>query len=223
MIGFVKLYRNIQENPMIMKDSDHLALWVYLSLNATHKEIDMLFKGKKITLKPGQLITGRKSLSEKLKINESKVERILKDFCSESEQLLEQQTSSKSRLLTILNWNIPDESEQQFEQEMNNKRTTSEQQVNTNKNVKNDNNEKNVINNIGRFQKPSIEEIEAYCLERKNKVEPKKFLNYYESIGWKVGKNPMKDWKAAVRTWEQNTKTAKKFQNESHEAYKDLF
>lgn len=73
------------------------------------------------------------------------------------------------------------------------------------------------------FKKPKIEEIEAYCLERKNKVEPQKFLSYYESNGWKVGKNPMKNWKAAVRTWEQNTKTAKKFQNENHEAYENIF
>jgi hypothetical protein len=54
------------------------------------------------------------------------------------------------------------------------------------------------------LKKPSIEEIKSYCLERKNKVNPETFLNYYESNGWKVGKNPMKDWKAAVRTWEKN-------------------
>lgn len=55
-----------------------------------------------------------------------------------------------------------------------------------------------------RFVKPTVEEIKAYCRERMNFVEPQKFFDYYESNGWKVGKNPMKDWKAAIRTWEKN-------------------
>ena len=54
-----------------------------------------------------------------------------------------------------------------------------------------------------KFQKPSIEEIRLYCQERNNSVDPEKFFNFYESKGWLVGKSPMKDWKAAVRTWEQ--------------------
>jgi hypothetical protein len=52
------------------------------------------------------------------------------------------------------------------------------------------------------FVKPDPEEIRAYCIERKNFVDPKKFFDHYEANGWKVGKNSMKDWKAAVRTWE---------------------
>jgi len=54
------------------------------------------------------------------------------------------------------------------------------------------------------FKKPSVEEVRAYCVERENQVDPQRFMDYYESNGWKVGKNPMKDWKAAVRTWERN-------------------
>lgn len=56
-----------------------------------------------------------------------------------------------------------------------------------------------------KFIKPTIEEIKDYCLnERQNNVDYEKFYNYYESNGWKVGKNSMKDWKACVRTWERN-------------------
>lgn len=68
-------------------------------------------------------------------------------------------------------------------------------------------------NNIGgmgekerkRFIKPTLEEIQAYCKERSNTVNPERFMDYYESNGWRVGKNPMKDWKAAIRTWEKTT------------------
>ena len=72
-------------------------------------------------------------------------------------------------------------------------------------NNKEDININNTLSNKGRtkFHKPSIEEIRLYCQERNNKVDPERFFNFYESKGWVVGKSPMKDWKAAVRTWEQ--------------------
>ena len=55
-----------------------------------------------------------------------------------------------------------------------------------------------------RFDKPSISEIKQYCIERNNNVNAEQFFDHYESNGWKVGKNSMKDWKAAVRTWERS-------------------
>jgi len=55
-----------------------------------------------------------------------------------------------------------------------------------------------------KFIHPNIEEVTQYCTERNNGVDPQKWFNHYTSNGWKVGKNPMKDWKAAVRTWERS-------------------
>ena len=55
-----------------------------------------------------------------------------------------------------------------------------------------------------RFEKPSISDIKQYCMERNNNIDASQFYDYYESNGWKVGKNSMKDWKACVRTWERN-------------------
>ena len=57
-----------------------------------------------------------------------------------------------------------------------------------------------------RFTKPTIEEVQAYCRERGNSVDANRFVDYYEANGWKVGKNPMKDWKATVRNWERRDK-----------------
>lgn len=56
------------------------------------------------------------------------------------------------------------------------------------------------------FQKPSMEDIRAYCISRANNVDPEQFFNFYESKGWTIGKSPMKDWRAAVRTWEKREK-----------------
>lgn len=56
-----------------------------------------------------------------------------------------------------------------------------------------------------KFQKPSVEEVREYCQSRNNGVDAETFINFYESKGWVVGKSPMKDWKAAIRTWEKRT------------------
>ena len=58
-------------------------------------------------------------------------------------------------------------------------------------------------NNKGRFKKPSIEDINNYCIERNNNIDAETFFDFYESKDWKIGKNKMKSWKACVRTWEK--------------------
>lgn len=54
-----------------------------------------------------------------------------------------------------------------------------------------------------RFTPPTLDEVKAYCQERRNGIDPERFIDFYQSKGWKIGSNPMKDWKAAVRTWEK--------------------
>ena len=63
---------------------------------------------------------------------------------------------------------------------------------------------------IRRFTPPTLQEVADYCRERKNKVDPERFVDFYASKGWKVGNQPMKDWKAAVRTWERSETDRKK-------------
>lgn len=74
-----------------------------------------------------------------------------------------------------------------------------------------------------RFEKPTLSQITQYCLERNNNVNAEQFYDYYESNGWKVGKNAMKDWKACVRTWERNgyDKPIKK-KNNKQDALNDM-
>ena len=55
-----------------------------------------------------------------------------------------------------------------------------------------------------RFIPPTVEEVESYCSERGNGIDAQSFIDFYESKGWMIGKNKMKDWKAAVRTWERS-------------------
>lgn len=67
-----------------------------------------------------------------------------------------------------------------------------------------------------RFAPPSIDDVRAYCKERGNSVKPEQFVAFYESVGWKVGNKPMKDWKAAVRTWEQREAKSERPPNRFH-------
>jgi hypothetical protein len=73
-----------------------------------------------------------------------------------------------------------------------------------------------------RFTPPSLEEVRDYCRERGNTVDPGKFIDFYESKGWMVGKNKMKDWKAAVRTWERTPTSAANATNDRYANLRNL-
>lgn len=60
-----------------------------------------------------------------------------------------------------------------------------------------------------RFSPPAVEEVRAYCIERRNNIDAERFVDYYTANGWQVGKNKMRDWKAAVRTWERNRSSSR--------------
>ena len=194
MEGWIKIHRKILENPIVCKDSDYLAVWIYLLLNATHKEFPALFKGKKIILKKGQLITGRKSIAEQLNISESKVKRILVEL--ENDQQIDRQRSNKNSLVSILNWDKYQETDQEDGQQMDSKWTASDQQMTTNKNVKNVKNERN--NNIyakankrkyGEYQNVLLkdEELQLLKQEHSNWEDLIKYLDeYIEMKGYKA-------------------------------------
>ena len=78
-----------------------------------------------------------------------------------------------------------------------------------------------------RFVPPTVDEVRAYCKERGNNIDAESFVDYYTSTGWLVGKKPMKDWKASVRTWERNerssvNKTVTKHQDTSGNIFAQL-
>ena len=90
--------------------------------------------------------------------------------------------------------------EQQVLQILNNLSAKNSTTINKNKEIK-------IINKY--FKKPSILEVKNYCNERQNQIDEESFINFYDSKGWMVGKNKMKDWKAAIRTWEMRKNNTK--------------
>lgn len=79
----------------------------------------------------------------------------------------------------------------------------------------------NIKEKVKKFKKPTIEEIKKYCFEKGYNINAEYFIDYYESNGWKVGKNPMKDWKATIRTWNSRNKNTNKEKFEQRQ-YDDL-
>lgn len=72
------------------------------------------------------------------------------------------------------------------------------------KEKKKENNKERITNVIPKKDfPPSVDEVAAYCRERNNGIDAESFVDYYAARGWMIGKTKMKDWKAAVRTWEK--------------------
>lgn len=123
------------------KHPEYVALWIYCLMRGNYTETDIITRtGTHVHLMPGQFIASREQISLNTGIQESKVERILKVF--KSEQQIEQQNCGKFRIISILNWDKFQAREQQNEQQVNNRRTTGEQQVNTDNKVKKEKKEK---------------------------------------------------------------------------------
>jgi len=135
--GWFKLYRDLK--PVVIKDPDHLAVFIYLLSEAQFKDGKTMFGKKEIILKRGQLIIGREKIVKyyggKNKLSSSKVQRVLKNL--ENEQVIEQLTTPYGRLITVINYEYYQDGEQQSGQRVNNEWTTSEQRVNTIKELKN--------------------------------------------------------------------------------------
>lgn len=142
MEGWIKIHRKLLDNPIVCKDADYLAIWVYLLLKANHEPLPVIFRGEKIILKPGQLITGRIKIASELSITENKVRHVLN--CFKNDQQINQQTSNRNSLITILNWELYQKNNQQNHQQTTSKPPTNHQQTTTNKNIKNDKNERNI-------------------------------------------------------------------------------
>ena len=140
MSGWVKLHRTITDS-FVFQNPDRLKFWIWCLCKASHKERIQNVGLQEVPLKKGQFVFGRKKAANELNMDESKIYRLLKTF--EKREKIEVKSNNKFSVVTVVNWSVYQDDEQQCEQQSNNKITTNEQQSNTNKNVKNDNNDKN--------------------------------------------------------------------------------
>lgn len=192
--GYIKFFRKIQDWEWY-KDIPCKTLFLHCLLRANYGT--QYFHGKKV--EAGSFITTVRNLAEETGLTIQQVRTALNKLKITQELTIK--SHSSNTVITINNWI----DYQEDNTEPNNQITLIEEYKN--KEYKNNTTTYIGTNNICDkkskiFKKPTIEEIKSYCTSRGNSVNPNLFYDYYESNGWQVGKNKMKDWKAAVRTWE---------------------
>jgi hypothetical protein len=178
--GWIKLHRQILEWEWY-SDNNCFRLFLHLLLKANHKE--KRFKG--IELKVGSIVTSRDLLARETGLSSQQIRTALNKLISTNE--ITSETSSQGTILQIVSY----EKYQVATNEITNEQPTSNQQSTTNNNVKKEK----------KFIIPTFNDVLEYCMQNNLDVDGVKFINFYESKGWMVGKNKMKDWKAAIRTW----------------------
>ena len=200
MSGWIKLHRKILDNKVWTSEPfSRGQAWVDLLLLANHDYGFFYLRDHKIEVQRGQVGWSQLRLSERWGWSRTKVRKFLKDL--EKEQQVIQQQSHSTSVITIINY----EQYQEKEQLEDNSKTTERQQQDTNKKNRRriKNNKEGNLKTI--FKKPTLEQVTDYCKERNNDICPQTFIDFYESKGWMIGKNKMKDWQAAVRTWEKTS------------------
>lgn len=141
MEGWIKVHRKTLESP-VFDNPKLFKIWMYCLLKATHKGDKVLIGRTEVNLKPGQFIFGRKVAANELNMNESLVYDYFKVL--EKMGMISISSNNKYSVITVANWGTYQSDDREIQQQINNKPTTNQQQINTYKNVKNVNNVKNI-------------------------------------------------------------------------------
>ena len=211
--GFIVLYRQLLEWKYFMFPNA-VTLWVYILLKANWK--DGYFLGNEIPR--GSFATSIAKISADTGISESSIKRWLKRF--EEDGQIERKSTNRCTIIKASNYaafqGLPDEL---VNQQMNHQVTDQvnyqmtdqvTDQVNHNRTKKQRNKEtKKQKRERGTAVPPALEDVKNYCLERKNGIDPERFVAYYDARDWKIGGARIKDWTAAIRLWEERDKEKK--------------
>lgn len=203
--GYIKLYRRMMKWGWYT-DTPTKCVFLHLLFLACYEPC--YFKG--VHLEPGQAVSSIRQIATDTGLTVKQVRTAINHL--KETQEVAQSPYGKFSVFTVNNYNDyqctgTDEGKQRA-QEGHSEGTLPN--IKKNKEVKNtpynppQGNEG--VSVPKRFVPPTPEEVNTYCLERNNGIDGSEFCDFYTSKGWKVGKNPMKDWKAAVRTWERSRK-----------------
>ena len=192
--GFVALHRSLLSWGW---HADPATGWLFVNLLLMANWTDSEWRG--MTIKRGQLVTGRKALAAQTGLSERQIRTALDHLKSTNELTIK--STNKFSLITIVNYgkfqDVQSDIDQQNDQQVDQRPTSDRPQLNK------DNKEQQSVKPRKRFTPPTVDEVATYCRERGNAVDAQRFVDFYASKGWKVGNAGMKDWHAAVRNWER--------------------
>ena len=204
--GYVSIHRKIRDH-WIYQKPEYLKAFLDIVLEVNFKDTTVLIEGEIIECKRGQKLYSLDSWAKVFGSGWTKQK--VRTFFNllKKDKIINTEGMRKTTRLTVVNYDTyqnwqhgddtGDNTETTQRQHGDNTETTPiEKRIIKNNN---ENNEK-----TKRFSPPTLEQVQSYCVERNNFVDPESFINFYESKNWMVGKNKMKCWKASVRTWEKN-------------------
>lgn len=196
--GFIALHRSLLSWGW---HADPATGWLFVNLLLMANWTDSDWQG--MTIKRGQLVTGRKALAAQTGLSERQIRTALDHLKSTNELTIK--STNKFSLITIVNYrkfqDVQSDIDQQNDQQVDQRPTSNRPQLNK------DNKEQQGVKTRKRFTPPTVDEVAAYCRERGNVVDAQRFVDFYASKGWKVGNAGMRDWHAAVRNWERQDST----------------
>lgn len=194
--GWISTHRSLSQHPIWLSEVfTRGQAWLDLLLLANHTNGYFRHtRGQRINVLRGQVGYSMKTLANRWKWSDGKVKRFLNEL--ESDDMVTLHKNNVTTIITITNY----EHFQSSDVQTTHKGVADESQTRTNNNENKKNNKNN--DNKKRFSPPSLKELSSYFNEKNSTpVEAEKFMDYYSANGWKVGKNTMNDWKAAVRNW----------------------
>ena len=196
MSDYIKLSRNILEWEW-WHDINTFRVFIYLILKANWK--DGTWKG--VLVKRGSYISSLDKLAEDTDLTRDEVRTVIKHLKNTKE--ITTHATRKYTVFTVVNYDLYQNNPTQITTQTPNNSPTIPLLFPSIEEKKEGKKERN--NNI--FVPPSVDDVRAYCQERKNNVDAQSFIDFYTTNGWVQGKGkPIKDWKACIRTWEKNNR-----------------
>lgn len=228
--GWVSIHRSIQDHWLWdNKPFSKGQAWIDLILLANHEDKKTEYRGQVITCERGTVCRSILSLSDRWGWERKKTTKFL--HALENDGMVKLNVTTNRTTITLVNYDI-----------YQNRGTTNSTTNGTTRGQRegqtlptNNNETIKQLNNMNdsaskHFHAPSVEEVQKYCRERGNNVDAERFIDYYSARGWELAKGrKMKDWKAAIRTWEKNKETwgesskGEKYDSKQRELYRDFF
>lgn len=192
--GWVSIYRSLANSPLWLAETfTRGQAWVDMLLLTNHADGYLRVRGNRVDIKRGQLGWSKTELAKRWNWSPGKVRRFFNEL--EKDRQIVQQKNHLTTIITVVNYSLY----QNVNQQTTNKRLPNDHQTSPN----NKENKENKVNNEKRvFTPPSCETIISFFLNLEStQEEAMKFSDYYTANGWRINKNPMKDWQAAARNW----------------------
>ena len=201
---YIKLYEQITSWEWFHHPNT-LSLFIYLLLKANYCDLD--YHGR--TIHRGQLVTSLPKLSTGTGLTIRQTRTALAHLISTGE--VTDESTNQDRIITVVKYddyqNATDgltgkrqANDRRVDRQTTDESTPSKEYI---ERVERERKDRNKTPSV--FVPPTLDEVSEYCRERGNRVDPEKWFDFYASKGWMIGKNKMKDWKAAVRTWEKDS------------------